>query len=332
MLFIAEIGQAHDGSLGILHSYIDAVASTGVTAVKFQTHIAEAESSSKEPFRVNFSYEDATRYDYWERMEFSKEQWLGIKEHCHKVQLQFISSPFSIAAVNLLEEVGVDAYKIGSGEVSNHLLLHKIAYTGKPVILSSGMSSFEELDSAVEIFKTAGNDLSILQCTTAYPTPPEKLGLNVLRELKDRYPYAKIGLSEHTGEIYAGLGAVALGAEILEFHCVFDKRMFGPDAKSSLTINQIEELVKQVKLLDISLNNPVDKSCSNDFNELKLIFEKTLAINKDLNAGHTISIGDLEAKKPAKQGIPASQFDLVIGKKINKNLKKWDFLKEEHLS
>ncbi len=139
---IAEIGQAHEGSLGILHSYIDALSSTGVSAIKFQMHIAEAESSEYEPFRVKFSYEDATRFDYWKRMEFTLEQWKGIKKHCDEVGLEFLCSPFSNLAVDWLEEIGVNRYKIGSGEVNNFLLLEKIAQTKKPIILSSGMSSF----------------------------------------------------------------------------------------------------------------------------------------------------------------------------------------------
>src|SRR3954469_9825750 len=146
---IAEIAQAHEGSLGILYSYIDAVAKTGVQAIKFQMHIAEAESSIHEPFRVQFSKEDATRYDYWKRMEFSLDQWKAIKKHCDEAGLDFICSPFSNLAVDWLEEIGVERYKIGSGEVNNFLILEKIAQKGKPVILSSGMSSYEELDHTV---------------------------------------------------------------------------------------------------------------------------------------------------------------------------------------
>ena len=137
---IAEIGQAHEGSLGILHSYIDAVSKTGVDAIKFQTHIAEAESSIHEPFRVKFSYEDDTRMDYWKRMEFSTEQWAGIKEHCDKCGIEFMSSPFSCAAIELLDKLEMKKFKVGSGEVSNFLLLEKIKQTGKDILLSSGMS------------------------------------------------------------------------------------------------------------------------------------------------------------------------------------------------
>lgn len=329
---IAEIAQAHDGSLGILHSYIDALAEVGVDAIKFQTHIAEAESSIHEPFRVNFSYEDKTRYDYWDRMGFSLEYWHGIKNHCDEAGIEFMSSPFSQAAVDLLEEVGVKRYKIGSGEVTNFLMLEKICQTGKPIILSSGMSSFEELDQAVNFIESRGNELSILQCTTAYPTPYERLGLNVIAELKERYPNHKIGLSEHTAEIYACIAGVALGAEILEFHAVWDKRMFGPDAKSSLTIDQIAELVKGVRAVEKSLNNPIDKNDLTNYKSLKGIFEKSLAVNKNLKKGHVITFEDLEAKKPANHGIPASKFRAVIGKALNRDMEKWDFLMTSSLA
>jgi N,N'-diacetyllegionaminate synthase len=328
---IAEIGQAHEGSLGILHSYIDALATTGIDAIKFQTHIAEAESSAQEPFRVKFSYEDDTRYDYWQRMGFTKDQWFGIKKHCDEAGLEFMSSPFSQAAVDLLEEVGVKRYKIGSGEVTNFLMLEKIAKTGKPIIISSGMSSFEELDQSVEFIKAFGNDLSIVQCTTAYPTPYNRLGLNVMKALKEKYPFAKIGLSEHTGEIYAGIAATALGAEILEFHAVFDKRMFGPDATSSLEIDQIKELVKGVRAIEESLDNPINKNDLSNYTALKKIFEKTLAANKNLPKGHIITFDDLEAKKPANLGIKASDFKEVIGKELSRDLSKWDFLTKEDL-
>ena len=327
---IAEIAQAHDGSLGILHSYIDAVAKTGVQAIKFQMHIAEAESSIHEPFRVKFSKEDATRYDYWKRMEFSLEQWKEIKRHCDEVGLDFICSPFSNLAVDWLEEVGVHTYKVGSGEVNNLLLLEKITQTKKPIIISSGMSSFTELDETVNFLKSKNAAFSILQCTTAYPTMPEQYGLNVISELKDRYN-VPIGFSDHSAWASTGIAAVALGAEILEFHVVFHKEMFGPDTAASLTIMQTKLLVEAVNKIHIALNNPIDKNNNESFKELKSIFEKSLAINKDLQKGHTITFADLESKKPSDFGISAKEFKNVIGKKLARNKTKWDFLNEEDL-
>jgi N,N'-diacetyllegionaminate synthase len=327
---IAEIGQAHEGSLGIAHSYIEALKKTGVDAVKFQTHIAEAESSVYEPFRVKFSYEDDTRYDYWKRMEFTEEQWIGLKNRCDDVGLEFISSPFSNAAVDLLERLGVKRYKIGSGEVSNHLMLEKIAATGKEVILSSGMSNWKELDSAVNIFKQSGNPLSILQCTTSYPTEPEQWGLNVLEELKNRYE-VPVGFSDHSGDIYACLAATSLGAEILEFHVVFDKGMFGPDAKSSLTLSQITMLCQGVRDIRRAQSHPIDKNDIEKFGGLKNIFEKSLALNKALAAGSRITMADLEAKKPSNQGIPANVYEDILNKELRHAKEAWDFLQYEDL-
>ena len=327
---IAEIAQAHEGSLGILHSYIDAVAKTGVQAIKFQMHIAEAESSIYEPFRVKFSKEDDTRFDYWKRMEFSLEQWKEIKKHCDDVGLDFICSPFSNLAVDWLEEIGVQTYKIGSGEVNNLLLLEKICATRKPIIISSGMSSFDELDKTVDFLKNKSVDFSILQCTTAYPTKPKQYGLNVINELKKRYNVS-VGFSDHSAKVSTGIAAVALGAEILEFHVVFHREIFGPDAIASLTIEETKQLVESVNDIQSAIDNPIDKNNNNQFDELKSIFEKSLAINKNLPENHIITFDDLESKKPKGYGISATDFQKVIGKKLNKEKSKWDFLTEEDI-
>lgn len=330
VFIIAEIGQAHEGSLGIAHSYIDALADTGVDAIKWQTHIADAESSPQEPFRVQFSYEDATRIDYWRRMEFTREQWQALKQHCEEKGMEFISSPFSNAAIDLLEALGVQRYKVGSGEVSNWLLLEKMARTGKPIILSSGMSSFEELDATIQFLKGFNNPLAILQCTTAYPTVPQQWGLNLIQELKNRYQLP-VGFSDHSGDVNACIAATALGAEILEFHVVFDKRMFGPDAKASLTIDQTKQLVQGVRQVSSALAHPVNKTNNVQFDELKHIFGKTLAVNRDCTAGTLITFDMLEAKKPRGQGIEAAQFRTILGKKLVVPKKAWEFIREEDI-
>jgi N-acetylneuraminate synthase len=328
---ITEIAQAHDGSLGILHSYIDAVAKTGVQAIKFQMHIAEAESSQYEPFRIKFSKEDATRYDYWKRMEFTIDQWREIKQHCDEVGLDFICSPFSNLAVDWLEEVGVHTYKVGSGEVNNFLLLEKIAQTGKPIIISSGMSSYDELDKTVAFLKSKNSNFSVLQCTTAYPTKPEQYGLQVIAEIKERYN-VPVGFSDHSAKVATGIAAVALGAEILEFHVVFHRSLFGPDAEASLTLEETKQLVESVNDIYLAQNSSLNKNSNESFQELKAIFEKSLAINKNLPQGHIITFDDLESKKPKGYGISAADFQKVIGRKLNINMSQWDFLNEEDLT
>ncbi|MEP2934957.1 MAG: N-acetylneuraminate synthase family protein [Gilvibacter sp.] len=328
---IAEIGQAHHGSIDKLYAYIEAVASTGVNAIKFQTHIAAAESSIHEPFRIKMDTPDKTRYDYWKRMEFSSQEWGAIGKRCRELGLTFMSSPFSNAAVDVLEQAGVEVYKVGSGEVTNFLLLEKIAQTGKPVIISSGMSSLEELDKTVAFLKERKVAFSILQCTTSYPTKPEQYGLNVINQLKDRYQVA-VGYSDHSANPATAIAAVCSGASIVEFHVILDENETGPDASSSLTIAQVYQLVKDIKAIDTAIASPVDKSSAEAFNELKSIFEKSLAVNKTLSKGHVLSFEDLEAKKPKGYGIDAAEFRDVIGKKLNRNLAQWDFLNHKDIS
>jgi N-acetylneuraminate synthase len=327
---IAEIAQAHDGNIDVAHTYIEALAITGIDAIKFQTHIADAESSIYEPFRVKMTSNDKTRFDYWKRMEFTKKQWKELKQHCDEVGLEFMSSPFSNAAVDLLEDIGVKRYKVGSGEVSNFVLLEKLAQTNKPIIISSGMSSYTELDYSVNFLKARNVDFSILQCTTSYPTLPEQWGLNVIPALKHKYN-VPIGFSDHSSSIEACIAAVALGAEVIEFHAVFDKNSIGPDATSSLTIDEIIQLVKAIRAIDIAVNNPIDKNDIAPFSNLKQIFEKSLAVNKNLKAGHVLTFSDLETKKPKGYGIDAIKFEEVLGKKLHNDLNQWDFLNKDNL-
>ena len=328
---IAEVAQSHDGSFGILNSLIDAISETGVDTIKFQTHIAAAESSEHEPFRVLFSSEDKTRADYWKRMEFTRDQWIEIKKHCENKGLRFLSSPFSCAAVDLLETIGIERYKVGSGEVRNYLMLEKIAKTGKDIILSSGMSDFLELERTINFLQDFNCVVSILQCTTEYPTSAETVGLNLVQDMIKRFR-VPVGFSDHSGNIFAGLAATALGAEILEVHVTFDKRMFGPDTSSSLTINELNELVKGVRFINKAQNMPVDKNNVDCFDKVKFMFEKSLSVNKNMTAGEILRIGDLESKKPAGFGISATDYKQVIDKKLRVDKLKYEFLREEDLA
>ncbi len=324
---IAEIAQAHDGSLGILHSYIDTVAETGADAIKFQVHIAEAESSSSEPFRVPFSYEDKTRYDYWKRMEFTFNQWTEIKEHCERVGLEFLASPFSVAAVQLLENLGVKRYKIASGEIRNYLLLEHVARTGKALLISTGMSNYKEITDALTFLDECGasQERVLFQCTTSYPTPPEQLGLNIIAELGNKFNLP-VGLSDHSGTIFAPLAATSLGATHLECHVVFDKRMFGPDSPASLTLTEFSQMVDGVRFIEQALAHPVNKDDASRYDELKNMFGKSLAVSCSLTTGEQLTLDNLESKKPGDLGIPAEDFRQVLGKYVKHSVKAGEFL------
>ncbi len=193
------------------------------------------------------------------------------------------------------------------------------------------MSSCAELDKTVSFLKERNVDFSILQCTTSYPTPTEQFGFNVILELKERYQ-VKVGFSDHSAKIATNIAAVALGAEILEFHVVFDRQLFGPDAKSSLTIDEVSQLVEDVNTTYKAIRNPINKNNNDQFSELKSIFEKSLAINKDLPKGHVITFEDLEAKKPKGYGIDALKFQDIVGMKLTSEMKQWDFINENDLT
>ncbi len=329
-LIVAEVAQAHDGSLGTAHAYIDVAARAGVAAVKFQTHIAEAESTPGEPFRVHFSRQDATRFDYWRRMEFTPDQWQGLSQHAADVGLLFLSSAFSLEAVELLDKLQVPAWKVGAGEVTNLPLLRRMASTGRPVLLSCGMSPWHELDAAVDCVRGHGAPVAIFQCTSAYPCPPEQLGLNVLAQLRDRYQCA-VGLSDHSGQIYAGLAAATLGADLLEVHAVFSRDCFGPDVSASLVPTELAQLVEGVQFIRTAQAHPVDKdAAAGDMSDLRRIFGRGIVAARDLPSGHCLTERDLALKKPAN-GIPAQQWDQVIGRPLKRAVTRNTFLQEEDL-
>jgi len=328
---IAEVGLAHEGSLGTAFSFIEAVAKSGADAVKFQTHIAAEESSSNEKFRVNVFPQDLTRYDYWQRTSFTEVQWGKLKSFAESLGLVFLSTPFSIAAVKLLRKIGIEGWKIGSGETNNLMLLEEVAKDRKPVFLSTGMSFTKEVTSSVNLLKSKKVPVILMQCTNIYPCPPEKMGLGMIPKFIEEYKIP-VGFSDHSGDIFACLAATALGANLIEFHTVFDKKMFGPDSKSSLTIKEIHKLVKGVKQIDKDLKSSIDyKLDSSSFSALKNIFEKSLSVNKNLKKGHKILFSDLESKKPSNKGIPASLFQKVIGKKLKRDIKKWEFINYKDL-
>jgi N,N'-diacetyllegionaminate synthase len=318
---IAEVAQAHDGSLGMAHAFIDCAAATGVAAVKFQTHIAEAESTAHEPWRAKFSRQDATRYDYWKRMEFSPEQWSGLKAHAEEKGLIFLSSPFSQEAVDLLRKLGIAAWKVASGELTNLPMIADMARDGKPMMLSTGMSDFAEIDAAVGIVKGAA-PYAIFQCTTQYPSPPEAIGLNVIGELRRRFDCAA-GLSDHSGKIYPSLAAASQHhVEIIEVHLTLSRDMFGPDVMASVRPEELTQIVDGVRFIERMRAADVDKT-KLDANQAAMrgIFLKSVVAGHDLAKGAVLNEQDLALKKPGN-GIPAAQISTLIGKTLNKPVRK----------
>jgi N,N'-diacetyllegionaminate synthase len=317
---IGEVAQAHEGSLGFAHAFIDAIASAGADAVKFQTHIAAAESTPAESFRIKFSLQDKSRYEYWKRMEFTEEQWAGLKRHADDRGLAFLSSPFSPEAVDLLDRIGVAAWKIASGEIGNQVLFERMAQTDLPILLSTGMSSFAEIDAAVARVKAHKLPLAVMQCTTAYPCPPEKVGLNLLPLFRDRYGTA-VGLSDHSGTIYPGLAAAALGCDVLEVHITLSREMFGPDVAASVTTTELANLTSGIRFIDSMRAHPVNKDeLAAQSTELRRLFTKSLVARCDLAAGTTIAEHHLTLKKPGT-GLPESFKERILGRALRRAIR-----------
>lgn len=316
---IAEVAQTHDGSLGLAHSFIDAAADSGVDAIKFQTHIAAAESTEDEKFRINFSYKDKSRYEYWKRMEFTAEEWKGLFDHANQRGIIFLSSPFSVEAVELLERTGIAAWKIGSGEISNAPLLKAIAKTKKPVLLSTGMSGWDEVTNAVEIIKHNGNPLAVFQCTSKYPVKLEEIGLNILEDLSDRYQ-VPVGLSDHSGNIYPALAAMAGRADLIEVHATFHRSMFGPDVSVSLTFEELSLLTEARDAFHIMKTSPLDKDViMTSMSDMRSLFNKSVSLKANLPSGTVLKEEMLTTKKPGT-GIPASKMNDCVGRKLKRDV------------
>jgi N,N'-diacetyllegionaminate synthase len=329
---IAEVAQAHDGSLGMAHAFVDAAAIAGVDAIKFQTHIAAEESTPSEPWRVKFSKQDETRFEYWKRMEFTPEAWAGLKQHAEDKGLIFLSSAFSHAAVDMLRKLGMSAWKVASGELTNLPLIEHMASGGKPVMLSTGMSPHSEIDAAAAVVRKTKSPLAIFQCTTQYPSPPESIGLNMLDELRARHKCA-VGLSDHSGTIYPTLAAVAAyKAQLIEVHLTLSRDMFGPDVVASVTPAEMKQLVDGVRFIENMAANPVQKNTVDPrAAPMRQIFFKSIVPLHDMNAGTTLSRDMLGLKKPGT-GILAAELEKIIGRTLKRAVFKDTPLQQDDLS
>lgn len=327
---IAEVAQGHGGNIDLAHEFVDAIAEAGADAVKFQTHIAEAESTLDEPFRVRGDWPASSRYEYWKLMEFSESQWQRLAARARERRLTFLSSPFSLEAANLLQRTKVPAWKIASGELVNPPLLEYLATTGLPVLLSTGLAELDEIDSAVEFFKSRNIPIVVLQTTSMYPCPAEKIGLNLLAMFRDRY-HCPVGLSDHSGTIYPGLAAVALGTDVLEVHVTLNREMTGPDVTSSVTPAELRHLVDGIRFIESMRAHPVDKNeAAQDAAPFRALFTRSIAARVDLPAGSVLAQEHLAFRKPGT-GIAPSRQPLVIGRRLKRAVRAHTLVREEDL-
>ena len=325
-ILVAEIGQAHEGSLNIAHSMIDACADAKVDVVKFQSHYAKYESTLEEPFRVNFSFKDKKRYDYWKRMEFTSEEWQGLFNHARKRGLLFMSSVFSNKAFRIINKLDVCAWKIASGEIENMGLLDEMIKTKKTIIVSTGMSNNADIKNINKYLLKKKANFIILQCKSMYPTKIENIGFNVIDEIKQKYN-CKVGLSDHSGSIYPLVYGLSKELNLLEFHVTYHEKMFGPDNSSSINFEKLEQLTKFRDAFDKLKKNKIDKDkMSKKLKKTKKIFGKSLCLIEPQKKNYIIKKNDLILKKPGG-GIQQKDISKVVGKRLKKNCSNLNILK-----
>ncbi len=318
-LVIAEIGINHEGSLKVAKEMVDAAARSGVEVVKHQTHIVEDEMSS-EAKKVIPGNADISIYEIMERCALNEDDENALKIYVESKGMIFLSTPFSRAAANRLESMNVSAYKIGSGECNNYPLLEHIAKFKKPVILSTGMNTLESVEKAIAIFDKHNVPVAVLHTTNLYPTPPELVRFGAMKQLHEAFPDKVFGLSDHTLNNNACLGAVALGASILERHFTDHKQRTGPDIICSMDEQECQHLIKssrEIALMRGGIKAPVkEEQVTIDF-----AFATVCAI-EGIKKGEKLTKHNIWVKRPGTGEIPAENFSEILNKKAKIDIEK----------
>jgi N-acetylneuraminate synthase len=318
---IAEIGLAHEGSLGLALAFIDATADAGAEIVKFQVHDSDSESTIDEKFRINFSKQDKHRNDYWKRTSFNDEQWQFLKEYSESKGLKFSASVFSIKAIELLLRLDVRLIKIGSGDLLNEEFAERLGNFNGRIILSTGLASLKDIETSIDLYRSnyERNNLMLMQCTSKYPTPLAESGARIFGDWENRFNMP-IGFSDHTSGLSASIVALVHGAKAIERHVNFDLRMFGPDTSSSITFNELEKLVDFREDFEL-IKKPFDKDrIADELSATKKLFGRSICLKSTLPKGHILIKSDLTLKKPGGGDFTWNDIDKLIGKKLSKNV------------
>ncbi|WP_232827386.1 N-acetylneuraminate synthase family protein [Winogradskyella aurantiaca] len=311
-LVLAEIGINHEGSLEVAKQMVDAAARAGVEVVKHQTHIVEDEMSP-EAKKVIPGNAKVSIYEIMERCALNEADEHALKAYVESKGMIFISTPFSRAAANLLEAMDVSAYKIGSGECNNYPLLEHIASFGKPVILSTGMNTIDSVSKAVQIFDQAKVPVALLHTTNLYPTPPHLVRHGAMMELHQAFPEKVFGLSDHTLNNNACLGAVALGASILERHFTDHMQRTGPDIVCSMDEQTCRELIQGSKEI-WQMRGGTKEPAKEEQVTIDFAFATVCTI-KDIERGETLTKENIWVKRPGTGSILAKDFNQLLGKR-----------------
>jgi len=317
-IIIAEAGVNHNGDLQLAHQLIDVAAAAGADRVKFQTFSADrlvTNCAAKAPYQVRATGDHESQHTMLRRLELSRDIHLELIEHCKVRGIEFFSTGFDAASVDVLVELGATSFKVPSGEITNLPYLRHVGRHGKPVILSTGMSTLGEIEAALTVLEQSGtrrDQITVLHCTTEYPTPMGEVNLRAMLAIRDAFGVA-VGYSDHTPGIEVAIAAVALGAAVIEKHFTLDRALPGPDHKASLEPAELSAMVKAIRNIELALGDGIKRPTESEAKN-KPIARKSLVAARAIRAGEVFSEANLTVKRPGS-GVSPMCWDRVLGRK-----------------
>ncbi len=323
---IAEAGVNHNGDVNLAYKLIDVAKEAGVDCIKFQTfksHNLVSKIAQKADYQKTTTG-DGSQKDMLKQLELSYNEFLGLKEYCDNIGIDFLSTPFDFESIDFLNSLDMPFWKIPSGEVTNYPYLVALATTGKPVVMSTGMCDIKEIEDALKTLKENGTkEIKLLHCNTEYPTPFEDVNLRALQSMRERFNL-EIGYSDHTKGIEVPIAAVALGATIIEKHFTLDRNMEGPDHKASLEPDELKRMVKAIRHIESSMGTGEKKPSPSELKNIP-IARKSIVAKKDISEGEIFTIDNITVKRPGT-GISPMKWNEVLGMKAVKSFREDDLI------
>ena len=324
---IAEAGDNHNGDFNTALKLVDVAKRAGADCVKFQTFVTEeiiSKYAEMAEYQKKNTGKEESQFEMVKRLELSFDEFRKIKEYCDRVGIQFLSTPFDLKSVDFLNELGVPFFKIPSGEITNYPYLIKIAHTGKPVVMSTGMCEPDEILAAINVLEKNGSgEITLLHCNTEYPTPLKDVNLYAMRTMKKMFG-KKVGYSDHTKGIEVPVAAVALGACVIEKHFTLDKNMPGPDHKASLEPDELGRMVKNIRNIEIALGDGVKRVSESERKNIA-IARKSIVARRNIQEGEILTEENLAVKRPGT-GINPMQWMEVLGTRAVRDFKEDEFI------
>ena len=328
VFIIAEAGINHNGSIDLAKKLIDAAVQAKVDAVKFQTFISTkviVRNAKKARYQIELTDPEESQLDMVKKLELSFAEFRELKKYCDSKSIMFLSTPFDLESIDFLNELGIEIFKIPSGEITNYPYLKKIGKLNKKVILSTGMSYMKEINDAIQILRENGTrDITVLHCNTEYPTPMEDVNLNAMNTIKEKLN-VEIGYSDHTIGIEVPIAAVAMGAKVIEKHFTLDKNMDGPDHKASLEPSELKEMVKAIRNIEKAMGNGIKSPSKSEIKNLN-IARKSIVANRFIKKGEKFTEDNLTCKRPGG-GLSPMKWEVVIGEIAKKDFKEDEMIK-----